>query len=875
MANDKEILISIKVDNEAAQKSITEQTKNITKLQDANKKLKTTNKELEKSGKDTTAQRAKNSEEIAKNNLKISEANTIRKNSITTLKQEANSLGAVKASLRRAGLARDKVNLSTKEGQIRFKELQREINGYNTTLKRAEAQGNSFKRNVGNYTNGIREATGSIGGFNLALLASPVGLITAALAGLVAIGRQAFNFFKEYEVIMSKVKATTGATTEEFDKLKESTIQFGESTKFTAREVGQLQLELSKLGFTTTEIIEATSAILDLAVATDTELGEAAKVVAKTLNQFGLEASESTRIADVMAKSFTTTALDIEVFSEGMKNAGVASKLVGVDIEQTTAILGVLADNGVDASTAGTQLKNVFIELSDQGLSWDDAMNKINKSQNKLQTANDLFGKRAAIVSSIIAENGDRINDLSTAYQNATGSAKEMADIVGNNLQGDLDRLGSSWEGLIARGSGLNKTFRVIVSTITFVIDAVKQLGTDTLLLFSPAGLIFVAIKRFGGEIHIFFNNIILDSFKLLQDGAAKLGLSIDKINEVITNTTAQNAAIRKRIAEEETKQGKTAYEKYKKTLTDIFNESENEQTAVFSKGNKDRKTISNLETKKDEEKAKADAQKKLDFQKQQTFELELLRKQFDAEHLEDAKAKEAKLIEIEIFKRNHLLSNEKLIETEREVIIENSENNIHIIKQGFRDEEEKDKEDQADKENKITENKIKQDLKNEEDAAKKKIALDKKVYSAKITLLNSGFALAKAIAGEDEKLQKGIAVGQAISNTAVGITKAFATYGPTPLGYLGAASIAATGAAQLITIANSDSGSNSGGLINNDENLSTNITADTSGADNALTQQQALEAAISNLGLTVSVTEINEAQSNVELSEVNSSIGG
>ena len=66
-----------------------------------------------------------------------------------------------------------------------------------------------------------------------------------------------------------------------------------------------------------------------------------------------------------MARSFTTTALDIEIFAEGMKNAGVASKLVGVDIEQTTAILGVLADNGVDASTAGTQLKNVFIELAD------------------------------------------------------------------------------------------------------------------------------------------------------------------------------------------------------------------------------------------------------------------------------------------------------------------------------------------------------------------------------------------------------------------------------------------------------------------------------------------------------------------------------
>ena len=221
-----------------------------------------------------------------------------------------------------------------------------------------------------------------------------------------------------------------------------------------------------------------------------------------------------------MAKSFVSSGLDIEKFAEGMKNAGTASDLVGVSIEQTTAILSVLADNGVDASTAGTQLKNVFIELADQGLSWEDAMNQINSSQNKLTAANDLFGKRAAIVSSVIARNGDNIDMLSKSFNDAEGSAAAMAEIVGNNLQGDLDRLSSSWEGLLARGSGLNKVFRAIVTTITFLIDGIKQLGTDFLLIFSPQGFIYVVIKRFASDVRLLFGEVKADSLKIIQKGA-------------------------------------------------------------------------------------------------------------------------------------------------------------------------------------------------------------------------------------------------------------------------------------------------------------------------------------------------------------------
>ena len=142
--------------------------------------------------------------------------------------------------------------------------------------------------------------------------------------------------------------------------------------------------------------------------------------------------------------------------------------------------------------------------------------------------------------------------------------------------------------------------------------------------------------------------------------------------------------------------------------------------------------------------------------------------------------------------------------------------------------------------------------------------------YNFATRLIQDGFTIAKAIASKNEKLQKGIAITQAIVNTALGVTKAFATL-PYPAAVPAAIQVAATGAAQLATIAASGSG---GSVSTPNATLPENNTQpNTTNADNQLLQQQALENAIANLGLTISVTEINNAQSNVALSESTASI--
>ncbi|MHC4195868.1 MAG: phage tail tape measure protein, partial [Planctomycetota bacterium] len=283
--------------------------------------------------------------------------------------------------------------------------------------------------------------------------------------------------FKEFDLTLSKVQATTGASKQEFKELKDLALELGESTKFSANDVATLELELSKLGFSVQQVKDATPAILDFAAASDVELGRAAEVIASTTNAFNLLASDSQRVADVAAKAFASSALDVEKFATAIAIVAPAAEATGTSIEETVAILGKISDAGVDASTAGTALRNIFIDLADKGLTFEQAISQIENSQNKLTTANELFGKRGAVVAKIIADNTSGIADLTKELENSAGAANEAAKIISQNLSGDIDTLNSRFEALLLNQGPLNELFRTIVRGATRLIDVINSLS--------------------------------------------------------------------------------------------------------------------------------------------------------------------------------------------------------------------------------------------------------------------------------------------------------------------------------------------------------------------------------------------------------------
>ena len=335
-----------------------------------------------------------------------------------------------------------------------------DLKGFDRAMKKAQKNLKKFGKNV--QRTGQNLTTG----------------LTLPIAGLAAVS---LKTFADFEQGMLKVKAISGATDAEFKALTESAKLLGSTTMFTAAQVSELQLNLSKLGLTPTQINQSTESILNLAQATDSDLAQAATVTAKIMNAFGMEATDMQRITDVMADSFSSTALDMTKFETAMASVAPVAKMAGADIEKTTAILGVLVNNGVEASTAGTALRNIFLDLAKSGKTWDQAMNEINSSTEPLAVAMDMFGKRGANVATILAQSGVEIQNLTSDFRDSTGEAQKMAEIMDSGVAGSLRKMRSQLEGAaIQLGEILVPVFQAVINKISKLVSWFSGLSSET-----------------------------------------------------------------------------------------------------------------------------------------------------------------------------------------------------------------------------------------------------------------------------------------------------------------------------------------------------------------------------------------------------------
>ena len=279
----------------------------------------------------------------------------------------------------------------------------------------------------------------------------------------------AVRTFKDFEFQMAKVKAITGASNKDFKRLGDTAQQLGRSTFFTATQVAKLQTNYGKLGFTTKEILKAQEATLLLATATDTDLARAAIVAGAAVRGFGLDANQTGRVADVMAKAFTSSALDIEKFQTSMTKVAPIAAAANISLEATTAVMGTLTDAGIEASIAGTSLRNIFLKMQDPASDLSKHLGFTVKSSDDLERAlqqlnseglsnaqmMQLVDLRQVAAFQTMVTGSERISNLTNQFNLANGSAAEMAEIVGDTLEGSFKRLQSASEGLqIALMSG-------------------------------------------------------------------------------------------------------------------------------------------------------------------------------------------------------------------------------------------------------------------------------------------------------------------------------------------------------------------------------------------------------------------------------------
>ncbi|MEA1998011.1 MAG: phage tail tape measure protein [Euryarchaeota archaeon] len=300
--------------------------------------------------------------------------------------------------------------------------------------------------------NTSKKADNASVGFAKSLGGLAVGAV--AVKALKAVVAQTVKFEKE----MSNVKALLKPTASEFEMLSTQARELGKSTAFSAMQSAEAFAELGKLGFKTNEIMASSADVLNLAAAANTNMATSAEVTAKTLNQFNLSASEAGRVTDVIAKASSSSAIDIYNFKEAMKIAGGVASGFGVSLEQSTGAISALADAGLEGTMAGTGLSRILVEMAKSGSKASKLIKslgvengtlteKLHALQKRGLTTSeiiDTFGQIAGKSAIALINNAEKVDTLAEAYKNASGAAKEMADVQLDNLDGSIKLLQSA-----------------------------------------------------------------------------------------------------------------------------------------------------------------------------------------------------------------------------------------------------------------------------------------------------------------------------------------------------------------------------------------------------------------------------------------------
>lgn len=290
-----------------------------------------------------------------------------------------------------------------------------------------------------------------------------VGIAVAGYFGIKAFAG-GIQGAAEFEAAMSRVKAATDGTAEEMTALTKAAQGAGASTKYTSVEAAGALENLAKAGLSAGDSIKALPAVLALAQAGDVELATASEYVTKAVMGMGLAFDDAGRVADVLAKGANATNTSVEGLAQALSYAAPVANSLGLSLESTVAMMGKLADAGIDASRAGTALNSVMSqfanpaskfrqELGAAGIvttDFDKALRQLAASGPAGERAINAVGMEAGPgLRALLNQGMGALDGLTESLQNAQGSAEAAARTMSDNLKGSLTGLGSVWDSVV------------------------------------------------------------------------------------------------------------------------------------------------------------------------------------------------------------------------------------------------------------------------------------------------------------------------------------------------------------------------------------------------------------------------------------------
>lgn len=338
------------------------------------------------------------------------------------------------------------------------------------------------------------ETTKTLDSFSSKAASAGVSMSAGLTLPIVGIGVAAVKAGSEFEKSMNGIKGVLQATSSEMDLARATSLQLGADTVFSAKDAADAMLELGKAGFTTKDAIGSAGKVMELAAASGMSMSESAEMAARTMNMFGMEAKDLGHINDVLATAVNKSSLEMHDLQVALPYVGSAAANLGVSIEDVSAMLALMRDNGTQAETAGRAMREMFDKLLNPVKATRDGLAQMNLTVEDFRGADgklkpfdqivSLLGEHAGDTGAMMKAFGDiagiaipaalkngtpKFFELSAAMKHSEGSAKTLAEAMMHGLPGSIEQLKGSVDTLFIKLS------KALEPAVLGVLDALTK----------------------------------------------------------------------------------------------------------------------------------------------------------------------------------------------------------------------------------------------------------------------------------------------------------------------------------------------------------------------------------------------------------------
>ena len=372
---------------------------------------------------------------------------------------------------------------------------------------------------------GIKAGLSKLTGIAQSGIKGTLTAIASAGTALAGLGGAAIKIGADFEEGMSEVQAISRASASDMELLKEKAKEMGAETKFSATESAAAFKYMAQAGWNTEDMLNGISGVMSLAAASGEDLALTADIVTDSLTAFGLEAKDAAHFSDVLAMTANATNTDVTNLGYTFKYVAPVAGALGYSIEDMSVAIGLMANSGIKAETAGTALRATLTNLAkptqqmtgymeELGISLTDAQGNVKPfnevmvdlregfegltEAQKAEYAAGIAGKEAMSgLLAIVNASDEDFAALTEQINNCNGAAEEAAKIMQDNLKGSVEQLGGALETLgIEFYDSVNTPIRTIVDSATSMVEQLTKAFKDGGLsgLVSELGTVFAEV---------------------------------------------------------------------------------------------------------------------------------------------------------------------------------------------------------------------------------------------------------------------------------------------------------------------------------------------------------------------------------------------